>query len=455
MAVNTSNQYTGAMQRALQREVLPIAQRYLVAHQHAEKKKLQHGNGVTWTATRFNRLPLPFAPLSEGVPPIGEQLSISQVTGVAIQWGDKITLSDVSIIVTYYDLVKEARKLLGVQIAETHERNAMFCLMGSSQVNYVNVRGSRAALVAGDVMDTVTLNRTYSDLQTLGAPFIGGQMEPDITRDIEHGAKASEKGPMNSDHYVAIVHPLVANDLRQNAAVQTAYSYSDITRLYINEFGYWSGIHMTWSNMVPQFSGQAAPAGAGALTGTLPAGTYAIQITGTDTLNLRGEQYISQVQTGIVVGGSGTGSITVTVPANTNFTYTVYISAAGSTLPNNIAVTSTSGVGSPTSGPLTGQATQILPGSAITLTALGAYQIAPAAPATGVTVFPTFVMGEQYYACLELEDVSYTFLGEADKSDPLNQLRVIGWKLFEGWVILNQQFGCRIESTASNTGVFG
>ena len=79
----------------------------------------------------------------------------------------------------------------------------------------------------------------------------------------------------------------------------------------------------------------------------------------------------------------------------------------------------------------------------------------PAAPATGVTVFPTFTMGEQYYACLELEDVSYTFLGEADKSDPLNQLRVIGWKLFEGWVILNQQFGCRIESSASNTGSFG
>ena len=454
MPTNLSPQYQAALRRQLSREVLPITQRYLVAGQVAEKKTMEEGAGVTWTATRFNRLPLPFAPLSEGVPPAGQQLSISQVTGVALQWGDRIVLSDVAVIVTMYDLVREARNLLSVQIAEVHERNAMMCLMGSAQVNYVNAKGARASLVAGDILDTVTLNRTYSDLQTLGAPFFGGQMMPDVKRDIEYGARASEKGPMASDHYVAIVHPLVANDLRQNAQVQLAYSYSDVTRLYINEFGYWSGIHFTWSNMVPQYSGQAAPAGAGATTGNLANGPYAIQITGTDTLNLRGEQYISQVQTGIAVTGP-TGSITVTVPSNANYTYTVYISQPGTTTPVAIAMTSTSGVGSPTSGPLTGQATQIAAGSAITLTGIGAYQIPPAAPATGVVVFPTFVLGNQYFACLELKDVSYTFLDSADKSDPLNQLRVIGWKCMEGWVILNQQFGCRIESSASNSGAFG
>lgn len=412
---------------------------------------MEEGAGVTWTATRFNRIPLPFAPLSEGVPPIGEQLSISQVTGVALQWGDKVTLTDVAVIVTMYDLIKQARRLLAVQIAETHERNAMQCLMGSTQVNYVGAVGSRASLVAGSVMDVVTLNRTYSDLQTIGAPFVGGQMEPDVKFDIESGPRRSEKGPMNSDHYVAIMHPLVANDLRQNPAVQQAWSFSDVTRLYINEFGYFSGIHMTWSNMVPQLSGQAAASGTNA-SGNLSTATYVIQVTGTDLLNQRGEQYISQVSTGISVT---TGGISVTVPSNTAYTYTVYVSLAGGSTPVAIGTTATTGVGAPTSGPLTGQATQIAAGSTVVINGIGAYQIPPAAPANGVTVFPTFVMGEDYYACLELKDVSYTFLGEADKSDPLNQLRVIGWKMFEGWVILNQQFGCRIESSASNTGSFG
>jgi hypothetical protein len=51
--------------------------------------------------------------------------------------------------------------------------------------------------------------------------------------------------------------------------------------------------------------------------------------------------------------------------------------------------------------------------------------------------------------------VTWHRLTNADKSDPLNQLRIIGWKMFDGFVILNQLFGARIESAASGTGQFG
>jgi hypothetical protein len=91
----------------------------------------------------------------------------------------------------------------------------------------------------------------------------------------------------------------------------------------------------------------------------------------------------------------------------------------------------------------------------VTLTGLGLYQVPPPPPATGVTVYPTLVFGNQYWACTELEGVEWTSLFEADKSDPLNQLRVVGWKDFEGFVITNQQFGARIESSVSNSGSFG
>src|SRR5262245_23512591 len=103
MANNTSYQYQGAVRRQLSKEVLPIAVRYLVAYQFADKRTLEKGNGVTWTGTRFNRLTLPASPLSEGVPPVGESLTISNVTGVALQWGDKVTLTDVAVTTTMYD----------------------------------------------------------------------------------------------------------------------------------------------------------------------------------------------------------------------------------------------------------------------------------------------------------------------------------------------------------------
>ena len=452
MAVNVSSSYQAAIRRQLSKKVLPITQNYLVAQQFAKKEKMEKGAGVTWTATRFNRLPLPAAPLSEGVPPIGEQLTISQVTGVALQWGDKITISDVAAITTMYDLIEQSKKLLGVQIAETMERNTFQVLMGGAQVNYVNQRGSRAALVSGDVMDTTTINRTYSNLENLGAPFYNGQLEPDVQREIEHGSRAAGGTPKNSEHYVAIIPVLVENDLRQNPTIVQAWSYSDVSKLYINEVGYWSGIHFTKSNMCPNWTGYATTGSPAAGTsGSLATATYYTVITGTDTAGKFGESQIYAVSAGTAVTGPS-GSISITMPATTGYTYSVYIGTT--TSPTQLALSSSTAAGVPTTGPLSGQATNLAPGATVTLTGLGLYQIPPAAPAAGVTVYRTFVFGAEYFACTVLEDVSWTTLFEADKSDPLNQLRVVGYKFFQGYLILNQQFGCGIESSVSNTGTF-
>lgn len=448
MATNSSAQYQAAIRRQLSKEVLPLVQRSLVAYQFADKQKIQHGAGVTWTATRFNRLPLPFAPLSEGVPPVGETLQISQVTGVALQWGDKVTLTDVAVTTTMYDLIQQAKRLLAVQIKELRERNTYAVLLGGSQVNYVNSRGSRALLVAGDVMDTVTLNRTYSDLENLGAPFYNGQLEPDIQRDIGTGPRNSQKGPMAAEHYVSIMSPLVENDLRQNATIVQAWSYSDVGRLYINEVGYWAGIHFTKSNMLPRWVGAAQVNGTAGTSGNLATGTYYLIVTGTDSLNQFGEQIICQVSNSMSVTGPN-GSIAFTTPATAGYTYTAYIGT--STTPAQVGLT-TSG---PATGPYAGQAVQLPPSTAVTLTGLGVFQVPPAAPATGVTVYPTFIFGSDYFACTILDDITWTFLTDPDKSDPINQLRIVGWKDFEGYVIKNQQFGCRIESSVSNSGAFG
>lgn len=454
MAVNTSSQYQAAIRRQLSKEVLPITQRYLVARQFATSKKMEKGAGVTWTATRFNRLPLPNAPLSEGVPPVGETLQISQVTGVALQWGDKITLTDVAVVTTMYDLIQQSKRMLGIQIAETRERNAFAALMAGTQINYVNSRGSRGALVAGDVLDVATLNRTYADLENLGAPFYNGQLEPDVKRGIDHGPRASERGPMAADHYVTMISPFTEQDLRQNPQIVQAWSYSDVTRLYVNEIGYYAGMHFTKSNMMPRWTGNATTGSpSGGTSGSLATNTYYTIVTGTDSQNQNGESQIYAVSTGISVTGPN-GSVSITVPSTTGYTYSVYLGT--STSPTQLALaTATAANGIPTTGPLAGNAVNIAPGSVVTLTGLGAYQIPPAAPAAGVTVYPTFVFGRDYWAATELEDVSWTSLFEADKSDPLNQLRVVGWKLFEGFIITNQQFGARIESSVSNTGAFG
>jgi N4-gp56 family major capsid protein len=421
----------------------------------AQKIRIPANMGLTYTATRYNRFVLPFGPIAEGVAPVGQAPSISQITGVVMQWGDRANITDIADITPLHDVLSQASKMLRLQVPETYERNMFNQLNAATQVNFVNSKGSRAALVAGDQLDPTVINRTVANLKTVGAYMINGPTETDVKKDIEEGPRKAKADPASHEHYVAVAHPIPLNDFANNSTVQLAWSYSDINKLYINEVGQWRGIHFCESNMVPYWVGVANTDSGltytGAITGgALAAGAYVIQVTGSDPQN-QFEQRIYQVSGSVSVASGTAGAISVTLPSSpANYTYSVYISSGAGTQPANLGVT-TSG---PASGPYVNQAVQLPAGATIVITGIGVPQVPPAAPATGVTVYPCYIFGENYFAALELENITWHQLNTADKSDPLNQLRIIGWKGWDGAVILNQLFGARIESSASGTGAW-
>jgi N4-gp56 family major capsid protein len=449
MAVNSASQFSSDIENYIADETLPLARRQLVAYQFGDPATLPKGRGETYTATRYLRLPLPFAPLSEGVPPIGETMTIQEVSAVAQQWGDKVTITDVAELTIKHPLFKKAIELTALQLAETLERNTFVALMAGTQVNYVNSRGSRGALIAGDVLDTTTVIRTDAALETIGAPRYMGDERTDMKIEAQSGGSRASENPRQMPHYVALIHTLVVADFRQNSTVVLAWTYSDLNRLYNYEAGEWSGIRFCKSNMVPSFTGVAQVNGTAGQAGFLTTGTYYIQVTGQDQQN-QYESRIYQVSNAIAVASAGVnGSVSVTLPATTGFTYNVYIGTT--TSPANLGL-SASG---PLVGPLAGQATQLAAGSTVTITGLGLAQTPPAAPATGLTVYPTFVLGQGSYAQVLLDDAKFTYLKNADKSDPLNQLRIVGWKTFYGTLLSNVQFMARIESVSNYTTSFG
>jgi hypothetical protein len=259
------------------------------------------------------------------------------------------------------------------------------------------------------------------------------------------GSKASDN-PRAMPHYAAIIHTLVVGDFRQNATVIQAWTYSDLNRLYNYEAGEWAGIRFCKSNLVPFFTGVAAISGTAGTAGSLATGTYYIIVTASDSQN-QYESRIYQVSGGISVTGPN-GSISVTLPALVGYNFNVYVGTTAS--PANLGL-SASG---PTVGPLAGQATQLAPGQTVVITGTGVSQVPPAAPATGLTD-PTFIIGRGAYGQVVLDNAKFTYLKDADKSDPLNQLRVIGWKAFYGTLIENQNFFARIESVSAFSVAFG
>jgi N4-gp56 family major capsid protein len=447
MAVNQSSSFQADIEAYIADKTLPLTRRQLVVYQFGDPLTLPKGRGLTYTATRYNRVPLPYAPLSEGVPPVGELMTIGQVTATALQWGDKITITDVAEMTIKHPLFKKAIELLGLQVAETLERNTFNNLMGGAQVNYVNSRGARASLVAGDVLNIHELNRAYAMLVALGAPRFMGDEMTDTKLEADAGGARASSNPRAHPHYVCVQHPFVTADLRENQPIQYAWSQSDINRLYNWEIGEWSSIRFCDSNLVPSFTGVAQINGTIAATGALATNTYYVIVTASDVQN-QYESQIYQVSNSLAVVGPN-GSITVALPVLTGYTFNVYVGTTNA--PANLGLSAAG----PVSGPMQGQATQLAGGQTVTITGLGVSQIPPAAPGTGVTVYPNFIFGRGAYGQVMLDDTKFTYLKEADKSDPLNQLRVVGWKCFYGTIFLNQQFMMRIESTSAFNSTFG
>lgn len=447
MATNVASQFSADIEAYIADETLPLTRKQLVAYQFGDPLELPEGRGTTYTATRYNRVPLPFAPLSEGVPPIGETMTITQVSATAQQWGDKITITDVAELTIKHPLFKKATELTALQVAETLERNTFNSILGFTQVNFVNSRAARVNLAAGDVISPHEINRAYGALFTNGTPRFSGDEITDDKIEADAGGAQASSNPRAMPHYVALMHPLVAQDFRENSTVVTAWSYSDINRLYNYEAGEWGGIRFCLSNMVPTFTGFTNSANglatAAGTAGSLPGSptNYYVIVTGTDSQN----QYESQIYavSGAIAVTGPNGSVTVTTPTTTGFTYNVYIGLT--TTPATLGL-SASG---PISGPLQGQAVQLPPATSVVITGIGLARTPPAPPASTITVYPTFIFGRGAYGQVMLRDVKFTYLKDADKADPLNQLRIIGWSAFYGTLLQNTTFAMRIESTSA------
>lgn len=450
MPVNAAASFSADISNYIAEKTLPLARKQLVAYQFGDPLRLPKGFGTTYTATRYLRVPLPYAPLSEGVPPVGETMTIQQVSATAQQWGDKITITDVAELTIKHPLFVKATELTALQIAETLERNTFNTLNAGTQVNYVNTRGARASLVAGDVLNPHEINRAYGALFTLGAPRYMGDEMTDTKLSADAGGSKASSNPRQMPHYVSIMHPLVAQDMRENSTVVTAWSYSDLNRLYNYEVGEWGGIRFTLSNMVPTWTGVAQINGTAGTVGALATNAnYFIKVTASDSQN-QFESQVYQASAAISVTGPN-GSIAVTLPTLAGYTFSVYVGTGTAAAVANLGLTASG----PTSGPMQGQATQLAGNQTVIITGIGTAQTPPAAPATGVTVYPTYIIGRGAYGQVMLDDAKFSYLKEADKSDPLNQLRVIGWKCFYGTLIQNQQFFMRIESTSAFSSSFG
>jgi N4-gp56 family major capsid protein len=410
-------------------ELLDRAEKDLVFWEKCEKSPIPEGSGKTAQFTRYERLPLPEAPLEEAVTPLATPITLSTVDAVLDQWGAFVSMSDVVQLVINHPIVQQARELLTLQHNELVDREVQVVAMGSTNVYFAGNVASRASLVAANVIATDDIRRVVANLRQNGAP------------------------PRKGGMFDGIIDPFVEGDISKDPTFQTASSYSQIGTLKDFVIGRWMGVEWSRSNGIPILSlmsgtwyaitADTAPVTGGTLfTGTVP---VIARVTRIDPMTGFETQIGAEVSASNASPFSVKVRITGTAPSGT---YKVY-----STMSGGAAGTATLQVRMRHAIGATDDIFLVMAGAPTTGTGyvvLGSGPVAPPTPPATINIHMTYVMGRGYLGATTLSALK-TFVtpATASDSDPLAQRTKASWKQLFKALVLNPMFGTRIESASA------
>ncbi|GHV34062.1 hypothetical protein FACS18949_09420 [Clostridia bacterium] len=235
MAVNTtenilSNNETSA--RVYYSDYLTdIASPKLVHDQFGQQLNVPEYGAKTIEFRKYDPLPKSTTPLSEGVTPDGQQLSVSIVSSPVRQYGGYIELSDALTLDALDNNLLQATKLLGKQAGATLDTITREVLVGGTNVQYAEGQvDSRADLTDEHLLTVNAIRMAVRTLKKQNAEKIDGS-------------------------YAAIIHPDVAYDLMSDPAWQAPQLYSDPENFYAGEIGRIAGVRFVETTEAKKFAG--------------------------------------------------------------------------------------------------------------------------------------------------------------------------------------------------------
>jgi N4-gp56 family major capsid protein len=412
-------------------ELLDRAERDTVFWDICEKSEIPKGSGKTAQFTRYERLPLPEAPLEESVTPAATPITLSTVDAVLDQWGAVVSMSDVVQLIIKHPLVQQARELLTLQHNELVDREVQVVAMGSTNVYFAANKTSRASLLAADVLTTEDIRRSVSRLRQNGAPTFQAGM------------------------YKGIVDPFVEMDLTKDPTFQQAGTnvQSQVQTLRDAEIGRWMGVIWMRSNGIPILSLMTAAFATATAVTSIPAGATGFDAGSTVRVVVARIDaqtgFETQISSETAVTNAATFvaniQINAAAPSGTYKVYSTLQGGATGTATLQVRVRHTAG---------NNDVVQLAKGGAPTggnvFVATGTGPVAPPAPPATVTVHISYVMGRGYLGATTLDALkTYVVPASASESDPLAQRTKAGWKQLFKALVLNPDFGTRIESCSA------
>lgn len=206
--------------------LLDNAKPNLVHDQFGQKRPIPKNGGKTIEFRRYKTLPKALTPLTEGVTPDPNKMSVTTVTATVKQYGDWISLSDVLLLTAIDNNLTEAVVLLGDQAGRTLDTVTREVVNGGTNVLYAPNGDTPVTTRAGiDGTSLVTLQLIMKAAAIL---------------------KGVNATPFDK-HFVAVVHPYVAYDLMLDEKWEEWSKYTDAEKMYEGELGRIGGVRFVES----------------------------------------------------------------------------------------------------------------------------------------------------------------------------------------------------------------
>lgn len=228
-----SESLTSEMKTFYDKTLLEYAAPNLVHEQFGQKRPIPAHGGKSIEFRRFAALPKITTPISEGVTPEGQALSVTPITAEVDQYGGWVPLTDVLELTAIDNNVVAATKNLSAQAGLTLDSVVRDAISGGTNVLYCPKLGADGA-------ETAVSNRAGIDktcLLTVKALFRAAAV------------LKSQNAPTIDGSYVAIVHPYVAYDLMQEAGDMwmSVNRYKNPEKIYKGEIGTIGGVRVVES----------------------------------------------------------------------------------------------------------------------------------------------------------------------------------------------------------------
>lgn len=193
-------------------QLLENARTQLYFNQFGKKQPLPKNNGKSVEWRKFEEYAPATTPLTEGVTPEGKSVTMTHVEATINQYGDYTSISDRLELEAVDPIIMGVTEEHGAQAGETQDVLTRDVLMTGTNIIRPNNKGSRASLTSDDVITPTIIDQAVATLKKAKTPMIDG-------------------------HYVAIIHPSVAYDLRENSAWIDAHKYAQPEEIYNGEIG--------------------------------------------------------------------------------------------------------------------------------------------------------------------------------------------------------------------------